>query len=410
MKSLAYAMLGITCFFYSSISQPEATPNTAPKQSIQEMQENHPKNTQLIDLENVTKNSSEAIKLFVAQETKQLSEQFPYRLNLFENGQVNKNRAGVRIAETAQQFDSLGLTGLLFYYKLFDHSMRVPHWHANADEVGVVLNGKMKITIWEGQGKPKIFTVEKNGTWLIPKASLHALENVGDTELEFIVAYNSSNAADRDFATAWAALPDQLLDRSLGLSADDIQTLKKTTNNRLSLSDPSSVPESAVISSPFSGNFSKVEPTYTSALGSIRRIDGKTTPAMQAMALQQTVMNPGSMREPHWYTGGDTLLFVTKGSAFFTMMDNEGKVYKTIIKPGDLVFIPIGTFHSYVNIANEALEVYEVFNASKGLSEVTLLSGAQQFSAGTLSSATGLSKAVTEKILKKTPQKYITAF
>lgn len=378
MKSLCYVTLAIM-YFCSCVLQPCAA----------------------------SADPSEKIKLFLEQETKALSTEFPYRLNLFEKGQINQNKAGVRISETANQFDNLGLTGLLFYYKLFDHSMRVPHWHANADEVGVVLNGKMKITIWNGLGKPEIFTVEKNGTWLIPKAALHVLENVGDSELDFIVAYNASNAADRDFATAFAALPSMMLEQSLGLSAEDIETLKKTTSNRLSLLDPASVPEKANISSPLSGNFSAVKPLFTSPLGSIKRIDETTTPAMQAMAIQQTTMNPGTLREPHWYTGGDTLLFVTKGTAFFTMMDNEGKVYKALIKPGDLIFIPIGSFHSYLNTGKEALEIYEVFNAAKGLSEVNLLTGAQQFSAGTLSSATGLSKTVTEQILKKAPLKYM---
>ena len=133
---------------------------------------------------------SKEIKLFLERETKNLSHYFPYRLSLFENGILDKNQAGLRISETAQQFENLGLSGLLFYYQLYDHSMRVPHWHANAVEVGVVLNGKMKIVIWDGLGKPDIFTVEKNETWLIPQASVHALENVGDTELTFFVAYD----------------------------------------------------------------------------------------------------------------------------------------------------------------------------------------------------------------------------
>src|ERR1700722_10823543 len=100
------------------------------------------------------------IKVFLDQETKQLSPDFPYRLNLFKNGKIDENKAGIRLSETAQQFADLGLTGLLFYYKLHEHSMRVPHWHGNAVEVGVVLSGKMKVTIWDGLGKPHIFTVE----------------------------------------------------------------------------------------------------------------------------------------------------------------------------------------------------------------------------------------------------------
>ena len=227
---------------------------------------------------------------------------------------------------------------------------------------------------------------------------------------DFFVAYNSPNAADRDFATAWAALPDALLERSLGLLPNEIVTLKTTTTNRLNSYDPSSLPEKAVIKSPFSSNFFTVEPLYTSELGSIRRIDAETTPSMQAMALQQTRLNPGTMREPHWYLSGDVLLFVNKGTAFFTMMDNDGKVYNVLVNPGDLIFIPIGTFHVYVNVGTDVLEIYEVFNASQKLSEVTLLNGAQHFSAGTLSSATGLSQEVTEKILKKPPQNYMISF
>ena len=357
-----------------------------------------------------TNDISQRIKAFLDKESKNLSPDFPYRLDLYKNGKIDENKAGMRISETAEQFDDLGLTNLFFYYKLFDHSMRVPHWHANAVEVGVVLNGKMKITIWDGLGKPEIFTVEKNGTWLIPQASLHALENVGDSELVFFVAYNSPNAADRDFATAWAALPDLILEKSLGLLPDEIMTLKKSTNNRLSSYDPESVPEEKVLPSLFAGNFSDVDPLHDSALGSIRRIDETTNPVMQSMALQQTILNPGTMREPHWYTAGNTLLFVNKGTAFFTMMDNEGQVYNTLLEPGHLVFIPMGEFHSYVNVTTEVLEIYEVFNASKGLSEITLLSGTHHFHAGTLSSATGLSKDVIAKILKKPPQNYMVAF
>jgi len=357
----------------------------------------------------VSKETLQKIKQFLEQETKKLSPSFPYCLDLYKDGKIDENKAGIRYSETAQQFDDLGLSGLLFYYKLFDHSMRVPHWHANAIEVGVVLTGKMKITIWDGLNKPKIFTVEKNGTWLIPQASLHALENVGSDELDFFVVYNSPKAADRDFVTAWAALPDILLERSLGLLPDEITTLKKTTNNRLSSYDPESIPEERILTDPFAGNFFANKPLYESDLGSIRRVDADTNPAMESMALQQTMLKPGAIREPHWYTAADTVLFVNKGTAFFTMMDDEGTVFNALINPGDLIFIPIGTFHTYVNVSTDVLEIYEAFNASKQLAEVTLLSGAKHFSAGTLAGATGLTKHVAEKILKKPLQSYITS-
>ena len=155
------------------------------------------------------------IQTFLDQENQNLSKEFPFLLHLFEDGQIAKNKAGIRIAESTEQFSKIEkvpttkLSGLFFYYKLFNQAMRVPHWHANAVEMGVVVNGQMKITIWDGPGDSSEFTVGKGEMWMIPQASVHSLENVGSEELDFILVYNSAYAEDRDFSTAWAALPDK---------------------------------------------------------------------------------------------------------------------------------------------------------------------------------------------------------
>lgn len=363
--------------------------------------------------DNVTRTSSnKVIAAFLDKEKNHLSSEFPYRINLPKNGQIAKNDAGIRIAEDAKQLFSDNV-GQVFYYDLYDHAMRVPHWHANAHEVGVVLEGKMRITIFEGNAKPTVFTVEKKGTWSIPSASLHALENVGSTNLKFLVSYDVPNSADRDFATAWAALPDAMLERSVGLTPEEIAAVKKTTINRLSKYDPSATAQKTDETSPFTNNFSSVQALIENNMGSIRRIDANNTPKMGDMSLQQTILKPGVMREPHWYTGADDLLYVYKGSAFFTMMDNDGKVFNVMVHPGDLIFIPVGAFHSYLNTGSEDLEVYETFkhtdNATE-VTEITLLSGAQNFDAATMSAAIGISKESAEKMMQRKPQPYFIDF
>src|SRR5437763_634832 len=159
-------------------------------------------------------------------EKQQLTSDFPNRINLFTQGQITKNRYGIRIAETASQFPS-DTVGQFFYYKLLDESMRVPHWHANAIEVGTVLTGKMRVTIWEGIGKKQVFTVNENNTWMIPQGALHSLENIGKNELTFILAYNAPITADVQFEQAWASLPDAILASSVGLREEEIQAIKK---------------------------------------------------------------------------------------------------------------------------------------------------------------------------------------
>lgn len=92
------------------------------------------------------------------------------------------------------------------------------------------------------------------------------------------------------------------------------------------------------------------------------------------------------------------------------MMDDGGKVYNAIVKPGDVIYIPVGVFHSYINIEDNDLEVYESFTSSKDISEITLLNGAQNLPARTLSGAVGISKGSAERIINKKAQPYIIPF
>jgi oxalate decarboxylase len=349
------------------------------------------------------------IQEFLKKEAQNTTNDFPYRINLFTQGQIDKNKAGLRIAETANQLQA-DTSGLLFYYELVNNAMRVPHWHSNATEIGTVLSGKMRVTIWEGSGDAKVFTVEKNGTWIIPKAKLHALENAGSDDMKFIVAYDSPIAADRDFLTAWASLPDAVLARAVGLSESDIANIKKTTVNRLSSFDPAAGPEKTDSYSVLSNNFMMVKPLYQSELGSITRIDPQINPQMQKMALQRTIIKPGVLRIPHWYTSGDVLLFVLKGNAYFTMMNDDGKVYHTLVNSGDVISIPIGNFHSFLNIGKEDLEVYEAFNRVDIINEITLLNGVQHFSVGTIQGATQLSKELVTKMAHEKPAPFMIRF
>jgi len=349
---------------------------------------------------------SKKIQAFLDKESKNLSETSPFLLHLFKDGVKASNPAGIRISESVKQFPALNklpaeqLSGLLFYYQLYNEAQRVPHWHANAVEVGVVLNGKMKITIWEGAGKAHEFTVPKGGAWMIPQGAIHALENASPEELDFLVSYNSPYAEDRDFSTAWSALPESILATSLGLSLEELSTFKKHANNRLSLYDPDDIVIKKEIPSEYLAVFSSVKPLYESSLGSIRRLDETNWKANQFMALQQTVLKPGTIRDPHWYRGSDAFLFVHQGSAYFNMMDGEGNVYNFMVEKGDLVFIPDGAFHTYVNVGHEDLEIYESFIISEPYSEIGIQDATSHFRPGLIAGAMGLKLDVIQKIPK----------
>ena len=283
----------------------------------------------------------------------------------------------------------------------------MPHWHANAVEVGVVLNGVMRITIWEGDKEAHEFTVPRGAAWMIPQGALHCLENVSEESLDFLVSYNNSHAEDRDFSTAWSALPETLLAQSLDLAPEMLSGLKKHAHNRLSLYDPGDSVISQDIPSRYRAVFNDVTPIYQSSLGVIRRLDKTNWNANQFMALQQTILQPGTIREPHWYRGSDALLFVHKGHAYFNMMDGEGNVYNLKLGRGDLVFIPNGAFHTYVNIGDQELEIYESFIDSEPFSEIGFQEATTHFRPGVIAGAMGLDLHVVQQISKTTGPIYM---
>ena len=127
------------------------------------------------------------------------------------------------------------------------------------------------------------------------------------------------------------------------------------------------------------------------------------------MALQKTILAPGALRVPHWYTSGDVLLFVLKGVAYFTLMDDEGKVYHALVRRGDLISVPEGNFHGFLSVGAEEFEAYELFNQSEGANEISLMNGAQNFSAEVIQGATGVSKEAADKLKKHAPLGLIEA-
>ena len=357
---------------------------------------------------------NDKIKFFL-KKTQKLINKCPYAMDLFKDGSKSLNAAGMRVSELGSQIKED--YGQLFFYDLVDNSMRVPHWHSDGDEIGLVLNGKIRVTIWNGVKKEKhVFTVEEMGSWFIPRGTLHCLENFSTEKTRFLVSYNNPNAADRDFLDAWVSVPSEILSASTNLSSEDVAVIKKQQlRNRLSKYEPTThLASKVIINSPFSGNLNSSKPIYKTELGEIRRININDAPEMKNMAWQKTIIKAGSLRLPHWYTNANVLLYVNKGTAFVSLLDSIGdgsyeKMYYFIVKEGSVIALPTGFFHSLLNISNEDLEYYEAF-MSNDLNEITLLGGIQSLSSDVASGALGISVEQAKKMHNSKAPEYIVKF
>jgi len=360
-------------------------------------------------------NSANKIGNFLRSMRGKINNECPYKMNLLKEGTISKNAAGLRVAENGNQIKAN--YGQLFYYDLVDNAMRVPHWHSDGDEIGIVLNGKIRVTIWNGiENEKQVFTSEKMGSWFIPRGTLHCLENLSTEKTSFLVCYNNPNCADRDFLDAWSSMPNEIISASTYLSKEETNIIiKQQLRNRLSKYEPTTHLSSKVnIYSPFSNNFNLTDPVYYTNLGEIKRIDPKNTVNMKNMAWQKTILKPGSLRLPHWYTNSNVILYVNKGTAFVSMLDSIGdgsleKSYNFILESGHVLALPCGFFHCLLNIKNEDLEFYEAF-MSGDTNEITLLRGIQSVSSDVASGSLGLSVEQSEKMLKHVAPEFIVKF
>lgn len=80
-------------------------------------------------------------------------------------------------------------------------------------------------------------------------------------------------------------------------------------------------------------------------------------------------LEPGGIREPHWYPSAWELNFVISGLARWTMPGThpDGSYHNDLFEadPRDLVFAPQGFFHYFENASEtEGLDVLVVFNTS----------------------------------------------
>jgi oxalate decarboxylase len=355
------------------------------------------------------------IKNFLRSMRGKITNKCPYKMNLLKDGSKSKNAAGLRVSENGNQLKED--FGQLFFYDLVDNAMRVPHWHSDGDEIGLVLDGKIRVTIWNGiENEKQVFTAERMGSWFIPKGTLHCLENLSSEKTSFLVCYNNPNCADRDFLDAWASTPNDILSASTYLSKEETNIIsKQQLRGRLSKYEPTTHLSSKVnMYSPFSNNFHLTDPVYYSELGEIRRIDPKNTVNMKNMAWQKTILKPGSLRLPHWYTNANVILYVNKGSAFVSMLDSIGdgsqeKSYNFILEAGHVLALPVGFFHCLLNITDNDLEFYEAF-MSGDTNEITLLRGIQSVSSDVASGSLGLSVEQSEKMLKRKAPEFIVKF
>jgi len=104
------------------------------------------------------------------------------------------------------------------------------------------------------------------------------------------------------------------------------------------------------------------EPKRTSG-GEVRITDSKNFLISKTVAAAHVTIEPGAIREMHWYPNADEWSFFLKGRARITIFASEGTARTFDYVPGDVGIVPRNMGHFVENIGDESIEMLEVFRA-----------------------------------------------
>jgi len=286
---------------------------------------------------------------------------------------VGYNSSGTAVIVDVGNFPVLqGVTSYLL--EIFEDSMRLPHWHPNAYEIGLVKEGTIKVYLWRSTGEVAVFTVTKGSLWFIPIGALHSLNNVGKEPAVLLVGFSSENPGNVDLPVAFNGLPMPLRDAYTSPHAP-LRNYMGPVMNPLSGFNPLSTEPQEPIFSPYSFDLKSAIPLFSNPmLGSVIWAVTENWPIIEdsGIAFLSVILKPETARDAIWWPDAAILYVVVRGGGYTVLVLPGFKPQKLKLKPNDMVFVPEGIMHSFVNTEDNDFELAAFFSNSSPLPEVSL--------------------------------------
>jgi oxalate decarboxylase/phosphoglucose isomerase-like protein (cupin superfamily) len=266
------------------------------------------------------------------------------------------------------------LAGVTCYtLEVWDESMRLPHWHPNASELGYVVSGALEIVIWRSPGETAIFTLTAGMCWFIPLAALHSLNNIGDKPAQLLVGFSSELPEDIDLPVAWNGIPVPLRNAYTSPHQDLLQWHGVINNPLVGRYTNISALKNVLTASPYGFDLAKVSPLFNDEkLGSVIWGVKSNWNILEDISVLRAILQPGVARDAIWYPDAGTLYVVAKGSAEFYLILAGQEAKPFTINQFDYVYVPTGVLHTFINTSSSVFEMVAFFTKSDPQPEVSL--------------------------------------
>ena len=137
-----------------------------------------------------------------------------------------KTPGGTFVQASSSDFPmSLTMVGAITI--LYPDGIREPHWHPNADEWDLVIEGNAIVTIFDGPGSIQTVELGPNDIGFLSRNQSHAVEAVGGKTFKLLSVFNASTFQAIGISELLAGTPNDLIAQNFGLSPEDVAKLPK---------------------------------------------------------------------------------------------------------------------------------------------------------------------------------------
>lgn len=264
---------------------------------------------------------------------------------------------------------SKGIAGVSM--KLEPGAMRELHWHATAAEWAFVLEGNVRTTVIDPQGRTETNEFAPGDVWYFPRGHGHMLESLGDRPAHFILIFD--NGYFSEFGTFsitdWLGhTPKSLLAKNFGLpkSAFDGFPTEEVYFARGAIPPTTaSVPLKGEDAPPLTHKYQLLSqvPHRTFKGGREWRVDSTNFPISKTVSGVILDLDPGALRELHWHPSADEWHYVIDGDISVSLFGSHGRYRTETLSQGDVGYIPQGYGHSIENVGARGCRILIGFNS-----------------------------------------------
>jgi oxalate decarboxylase len=259
--------------------------------------------------------------------------------------------------------------------------VRELHWHQQA-EWAVMVDGKCRVTVLDGDGRPAVRDVKQGDLWYFPPGLPHSLQGLGPGGAEFVLVFDNGRSSEFNtlMLTDWIAhTPPEILAENFHLPVSAFQNIPV---DNLWIYQGKEPPPLAVVqkqvASPlgepefdFTFDMNAMKPTRTTRSGEVKIVDTRNFPVSKTIAAALVTVKPGGLRELHWHPNADEWQFYIKGQARMTVFNTGPRAQTADFRPGDLGYVKKGLGHYVQNVGQTDLVFMEIFKTDR-FAEVSL--------------------------------------